>query len=64
MEHSERKCTDQACSHKLNKDEVIIMIYYASWQHKLKRKHTYIKLQQEMITKKQILTYTCNHTKL
>jgi len=40
------------------------MIYYASWQHKLKRKHTYIKLQQEMITKKQILTYTCNHTKL
>jgi len=25
-----------------------IMIYYASWQHKFKRKHTYIKLQQEM----------------
>ena len=23
----------------------MIMIYYASWQHKLKKKHTYIKLK-------------------
>jgi len=29
----------------------------------IKKKHTYIKLQQ-MTTKKQILTHTCSHTKL
>ena len=28
------------------------------------KKHTYIKLQLEIPTNKQILTYTCNHTKL
>jgi len=27
------------------------MIYYASWQNKIFKKHTYIKLQQEMTTK-------------
>jgi len=28
------------------------------------KKHTYIKEQREMNTKKQILTYTCSDTKL
>ena len=28
------------------------------------KKHTYIKLQQEVTTKKQILTCACNHTQL
>jgi len=43
-----------------------IMIYYARWQHKLKTSN--VKLQQEMTTKKQILTYAVIrmqlHTKL
>ena len=30
----------------------------------IKKKHTYIELQQELTTKEQILNYTCNHTKL
>jgi len=37
------------------------MIYYASWQHELK---TYIhKTTAGNDYRKQILTYTCNHTR-
>jgi len=44
----------------------MIMIYYASWQHKLKK--TYIhkieNCSKKWLQKNQILAYTFNHTKL
>ena len=45
---------------KIKYNKHIIMVYCASWQHKLKTHIHKITTGNEY--RKQILTYTCNHT--